>query len=129
MLADFMNNKDTQPDTEEAIRIMTDALNMIGPPTRTSAQWRRTWSILKYNNKKRKRHGVVDASEILKRTRLGVCQSIYLKSCAVLIYSPSCKLFQIITTMRMRQIRPAQRPMIPTKKTFPISQILSIRTF
>ncbi|XP_037048872.1 uncharacterized protein LOC119083287 isoform X2 [Bradysia coprophila] len=68
-LADFMNNKGKQPDSDEALRILTDELNAIGPPIRTTAQWRRTWSIMKYNNK-RKRRAVLDESETSKRLRL-----------------------------------------------------------
>ncbi|KAG4066868.1 hypothetical protein HA402_012935 [Bradysia odoriphaga] len=72
-LADFMNNKDKQTVSDEALRILTDELNAIGPPIRTTAQWRRTWSIMKYNSKRKynpKRRVVRGEFETSKLLRL-----------------------------------------------------------
>lgn len=71
MLSEYMNKKIKDKDkySDEGMRILTEELNKIGPPVRTSMQWRRTWSTLKYNKKRNKRRSTLYKDEGVKRIR------------------------------------------------------------
>lgn len=62
--ADFNTGK--QLGTSDLVRrdnawnVLTAALNDIGPPIRTSAQWRRAWTVFKSN--KRRRQAAIEAN-------------------------------------------------------------------
>lgn len=74
--SDFHKGK--RPDSAETLRIddawniLTAELNALGPPIRTSPEWRRAWT--DYKSNKRRREAAMEVnrepSEGVKRTRL-----------------------------------------------------------
>ncbi len=58
-------------DVSDVWKALTVELNELGPPHRTTAEWRRAWTVFKYNKNQQKRKVPVCVDGTMKRIRFG----------------------------------------------------------